>query len=180
MEAIFLECGAGRPQLKRNPLCGRPTSHENPLSNPRLSFRYAIGLLAASLPSHLASQAAVDTAGAIRAADSAAHAWLRLIDKGHLTESWNQAALSFQAEVSADEWPQVVNTTRGPFRPFRLRSRVAARYTTVIPTMPPGQYVILHYRTRVSGGHTVIENVTLGLDGERGWRVSGYVVRPEP
>jgi len=142
------------------------------------SFSGALLLLSALLSAPLAGQAPTDTAAAVRAADSAEVAWLKLVDQGQVAESWNQAALAFQAAVTSDQWQQAVKNARGPYEPFGTRAQVAARYTTTIPNAPPGQYVITQYRTGVAGGASVIETVVAVQDGKRGWRVSGYFIRP--
>src|SRR5205823_13657218 len=64
-----------------------------------------------------------------------------------------------------------------PLEPFGARHQIMARYTTDPPNTPPGQYVLLQYKTDVSGGRQVIETVILTFDGTRGWRVAGYYVR---
>ena len=133
------------------------------------------GLVSASLP----AQANVDTAATLRAADTAAHSWLALVDKGEITRSWDEAALVFQLGVTKPSWERAVRNARGPFEPFGARHQIVARYTTDPPNAPPGQYVLLQYETEVSGGRHVVETVIPTLDGQRGWRVSGYYVRPE-
>jgi uncharacterized protein DUF4019 len=54
-----------------------------------------------------------------------------------------------------------------------------ARYTTDLPNAPRGQYVLFQYETNVSGGRQVVETVIPVLEGKRGWRVSGYFIRPD-
>lgn len=132
-------------------------------------------LLAASL----AGQTPVDTAATLRTADTAAHAWLALVDKGEFAKSWDEAALVFQTAVTETKWEQLVRSARAPFEPFGTRHQIMARYTTDPPNTPPGQYVLLQFQTDVSGGRHVVETVTPTFDGKRGWRVSGYYVRLE-
>ncbi len=132
-------------------------------------------LLAASL----AGQTPVDTAATLRTADTAAHTWLALVDKGEIARSWDEGALVLQLGVTKTKWEQLVRSARAPFEPFGARHQIMARYTTDPPNAPPGQYVLLQYQTDVSGGRQVVETVVPTLDGKRGWRVSGYYVRLE-
>ena len=132
-------------------------------------------LLAASL----AGQTPVDTAATLRTADTAAHTWLALVDKGEIAKSWEEGALVLQLGVTKTKWEQLVRSARAPFEPFGARHQIMARYTTDPPNAPPGQYVLLQYQTDVSGGRQVVETVVPTLDGKRGWRVSGYYVRLE-
>jgi len=126
-----------------------------------------------------ASQTKVDTAAAIRAADTAAYAWLALVDKGHVPESWDEAALTFQLTMTKPKWVQAVKQARASLEPFGARRQIMARYTTELPNAPPGQYVLFQYQTAVSGDRQVVETAVLMVDGKRGWRVTGYFVRPE-
>ncbi len=131
------------------------------------------------LPSSLRAQATTDTLASIQAASEAAERWLALIDNGRIPESWDSAATGFQGVVTRTDWTQGVLNARLAFEPFGERQRIAAKYTTEIPNAPPGEYVLLQYRTRVSLERTVVETVVPVRDGGRGWRVSGYFVRPE-
>lgn len=142
----------------------------------RLVVLLALQLL---LPATLRAQEKVDTAAAVQAAATAAEAWMKLLDAGKMSESWNEASGSFQGAVTSAQWAQSVLNARLAFEPFGERTRIAAHYTTELPNAPAGQYVILRYRTKVLQDRTVIETVVPVLDGGRGWRVSGYFVRPE-
>jgi len=134
---------------------------------------------AALLAASLAGQTPVDTAATLRTADTAAHTWLALVDKGEIARSWDEGALVLQLGVTKTKWEQLVRSARAPFEPFGARHQIMARYTTDPPNAPPGQYVLLQYQTDVSGGRHVVETVTPTFDGKRGWRVSGYYVRLE-
>ena len=146
---------------------------------PSLRISLVAASLAACVAAGLAAQAPVDTAAVLRTADTVAHAWLALVDKGEITKSWDEAALVFQLAVTKTKWERAVRSARGPFEPFGARHQIMARYTTDAPNAPPGQYVLLQYQTDVSGGRQVVETVVPTLDGKRGWRVSGYFVRLE-
>jgi hypothetical protein len=134
---------------------------------------------AALLAVALAGQTPVDTAATLRTADTAAHTWLALVDKGEIARSWEEGALVLQLGVTETKWEQLVRSARAPFEPFGARRQIMARYTTDPPNAPPGQYVLLQYQTDVSGGRHVVETVVPTLDGKRGWRVSGYFIRLE-
>jgi len=143
----------------------------------RLPLVASILVTLASPP--LISQASADTAAAVRVADTAVHAWLALVDKGQISESWDEAALTFQVAVTKAKWVQAVKQARGSFEPFGARRQIMARYTTDLPNAPRGQYVVFQYETSVSGDRQVVETVIPVLEGKRGWRVSGYFIRPD-
>ena len=129
---------------------------------PSLRISLGASLLAAFVAVPLAGQAPVDTAATVRTADTAAHTWLALVDKGEITKSWDEAAIVFQLAVTKTKWERDLRSARTPFEPFGARHQIMARYTT-----------------DVSGGRQVVETVIPTLDGKRGWRVAGYFVRLE-
>lgn len=135
-------------------------------------------ILAVSLAERVSAQTPVDTAAAVREARVAATAWLQIVDQGKYAESWGEAASAFQQAVTKPAWENAVRQARSPHEPFGAREEVMAQYTPELPNAPPGQYVILQYQTSVAGGRHVVETVVPAYDGERGWRVSGYFVRP--
>src|SRR3989449_4165230 len=103
----------------------------------RLPLVASILVTLASPP--LVSQTSADTAAAVRVADTAVHAWLALVDKGQISESWDEAALTFQLAVTKAKWVQAVKQARGSFEPFGARRQIMARYTTDLPNAPRGQ-----------------------------------------
>lgn len=147
------------------------------MTRPSLRSSAMAACLAAFVSGASAAQTPVDTAAALRAADMAAVAWLALVDKGQVAQSWEGAALSFQVAVTKEKWAEAVKSARGSLEPFGARRQIMARFRTDLPNAPPGQYVLLQYRTSGSGGQQVVETVVPTLDGKRGWRVSGYFVR---
>jgi len=143
---------------------------------------FSLGSLAAILsvllPNHSSAQVPVDTAAAIREARIAATEWLETVDEGKYAESWDEAASAFHQAVTQPAWENAVRQARTPYEPFGTRQESMAQYTAELPNAPPGQYVILQYQTSVAGSRQVVETVVPVYDGERGWRVSGYYVRP--
>jgi hypothetical protein len=147
------------------------------MTRPSLHKSSLAASLAAFVSTVSAAQTPVDTAAALRGGDAAAQAWLALVDKGQVAQSWEEAALSFQLAVTKEKWAEAVKSARGSLEPFGARRQIMARFRTDLPNAPPGQYVLLQYQTSVSGGRQVVETVVPTLDGKRGWRVSGYFVR---
>jgi hypothetical protein len=121
-----------------------------------------------------------DSAGpAVSAAEAAAEAWLRLVDARHYDQSWDSAAAVFRSAVTKPAWSGAVREGRAPFEPLGQRSLLGATYSTELPNVPPGEYVVLQYRTKAGNGKTVVETVTPSKDTDGRWRVAGYYVRPE-
>src|SRR5216117_4462268 len=106
---------------------------------PSLRLPLLVSILVTLVLHPLASQTSADTAAAVRAAESAVHAWLALVDRGQIAESWDEAALTFQLAVTKPKWMQAVKKARGSFEPFGARRQIMARYTTDLPNAPRGQ-----------------------------------------
>ena len=137
----------------------------------------AFGLALASITRLEAQQP--DTS-AVHLATEASQVWLKLVDDGKYDESWDTAAPSFQQAVTKPAWSQALAQARGPFEPFGERTLLGARYFETLPNAPPGPYVVIQYRTKVSGNREVIETVVPMRAGQALWRVSGYFVKPAP
>jgi hypothetical protein len=121
-----------------------------------------------------------DSAGvAVAAAQTAASSWLRLVDRGQVGESWDSAASPFRGAVARPAWTAAVGTARKPFEPLGARTLLSASLQTKLPGAPPGEYVVLQYRTKAAGGRTVVETITPMKEPDGRWRVSGYYIRPE-
>ena len=139
-----------------------------------------VAILIACLAPGLARAQAADTTDArVAAAGVVAQAWLRLVDAGRYGESWDSAAAVFRDAVTKPAWESAVREGRAPFEPFGRRELLAGSFQTQLPNAPPGEYVVLQYRTKVARGRTVVETVTPMKDRDGRWRVSGYYVRPE-
>lgn len=125
------------------------------------------------------AQTADSTAAAVRVAETVATSWLGLVDRGRYGESWDSAATVFRRSIAKPAWEDAIGSARRPLEPFGERTLVGSSWQTTLPNAPPGQYVVLQYRTRAGGGKRVIETVTPMKDSDGTWRVSGYYVRPE-
>jgi hypothetical protein len=125
------------------------------------------------------AQSPDSTSMAITAAQLAAVTWLSLVDQGRYGESWDSAATVFRQSVTKPSWEAAVGSARRPFEPLGERQQLGASFHTKLPNAPPGQYVVLQYRTKTGGEKAVVETVTPMKDSDGVWRVSGYYVRPE-
>jgi len=112
------------------------------------------------------------------AAQKAADSWLKLVDGAQYSDSWDSASSLFRKAVTKSDWNQAVAQVRGPLEPFGARTLQSRQYTTTLGHAPPGQYVVMVYRTSVANGGHVIETVTMMKEDSR-WRNAGYRVRPD-
>ena len=125
------------------------------------------------------ARAADSLAVSVAVAESVAKGWLEVMDRGKYGESWDSAASFLRNAVAKKAWVETIPQARKPFQPFGSRALMAASFQTRIPGVPPGEYVVIQYRTSTGQGKTVVETVTPMKDTDGHWRVSGYYIRPE-
>jgi hypothetical protein len=120
----------------------------------------------------------------VRAADEAdtdkatavAQAWLELIDDGHYSDSWKQAASPFQQQISQEGWSDILRINRRPLGAVKARHLANAQYTTTLPGAPDGQYVIIEFATEFEHKESALESVTPMMENGQ-WKISGYYVK---
>lgn len=123
-----------------------------------------------------AAAAASDTA--VASAHKAADVWLDMLDGAQYAGSWDAAGTAFQHAVTKAQWVSQVQKVRGQVGPLGVRKVQSSQFTTALPNMPAGDYVVMQYHTESGTGGFVTETVVMERDGARGWRVVGYFVKP--
>lgn len=130
-------------------------------------------LLAGSLCANTAHAASTaDT----QAADTAARAWLALIDSGDFAASWQQASTLFKASISQQQWLEALHGARTPLGKLQARTLQSAMPAHTLPGAPPGDYVVIQYRSRFDNRAEAIETVTQQREVNGSWRISGYYI----
>jgi hypothetical protein len=112
-----------------------------------------------------------------REAIAASNTWLKLIDNSQYTKSWKTAAELFRNAVSKEQWNQSLNAVRKPLGKVIKRSVKSKQYTTSLPGVPDGEYVVIQYETSFENKEYSIETVTAMLDKDGKWRASGYYIK---
>ena len=113
------------------------------------------------------------------AAQAAAESWIKVVDAGSYGASWDEAATVFKGAVTKEQWTTAASGARTPLGNLVSRTLASRQVTDQPPPgAPAGKYAILRYTTAFANAATVNEMVVLMLDGDRGWRVAGYTVRP--
>jgi hypothetical protein len=112
-----------------------------------------------------------------KAAITASTAWLSLVDGENYAESWNQAAASFKAAVTKEQWQSMVKAVRIPLGKVVARKLKSKQYTKTLPGAPDGEYVVIQYETTFENKKSAVETVTPMLDKDGKWRVSGYYIK---
>jgi len=112
-----------------------------------------------------------------KAAIAVAEKWLKLVDQGKYTKSWQESSRYFKMLVKEDQWIEAAKITRGPLGKMVSRKVMSATYTTKLPTAPDGEYVVIEFETAFKNKKSAIETVTPMVDKDGKWRVSGYYIR---
>jgi len=112
-----------------------------------------------------------------RAAVEVSRAWLKLVDEGKYSESWEEAAKYFKNALTREQWKSSLESVRSPLGAVLSRNLKSAKYTKTLPGAPDGQYVVIQYETSFRNKQHAIETVTPMLDKDGKWRVSGYYIR---
>jgi hypothetical protein len=103
--------------------------------------------------------------------------WLKLIDDGQYTKSWETAAEFFKNAVSKEQWNQSLNAARKSFGKVIKRSVKSKQYMTSLPGAPNGEYVVVQYDSSFEHKESSVETVTAMLDKDGKWRIAGYYIR---
>jgi hypothetical protein len=111
------------------------------------------------------------------AAESAARAWLVLLDAGNYDGSWSAASALFQQRVPESQWQSSASNARGPLGALISRTFQSATFKSTLPGAPDGEYVVVQYASSFENKASAIETVTPMKDPDGTWRVSGYYIR---
>lgn len=112
-----------------------------------------------------------------KAAVSAGQKWLSMVDEGKYVESWKEAAEYFRNAVKQDQWEQSLKAVRKPLGKLVLRKVRSQSYRTSLPGAPDGEYVVIQFEASFENKKSAVETVTLMLDKNGNWRVSGYYIK---
>ena len=123
----------------------------------------------------LTASAASDP-GAETDAESAARAWLALVDAGKYADSWSSAAAAFRQKLTAAQWQAAASAARAPLGALKSRTLRSATHTGTLPGAPDGDYVVLQFNSSFEHKESAVETVTPMKDADGQWHVSGYYI----
>ena len=109
-------------------------------------------------------------------AEAAVLQWIAQVDDRQYVASWNDAARPFRVRVTPQQWEDAVSAGREPFGRLVSRTVSDATYTTSVPGLPDGEFVIFQFATVFEHKAEGVETVTAVLE-EDTWRVTGYFIR---
>lgn len=121
---------------------------------------------------------AANEVDAVAKAVSAAQTWLTFTDNGKFAESWDHAASSFQQGIPKDTWEQLSNKVRTPLGARKSREVSDGPSSPTLTRMPTGAVVVIQFATSFDNLPAAGETVSLNLEPDGLWKVSGYRIKP--
>jgi hypothetical protein len=112
-----------------------------------------------------------------KAAVDSAEKWLKVVDKGKYSDSWQKAATFFKNAVTKKQWEQSMISFREPLGRLVSRKVQSTQFTTSLPGAPDGKYVVITFETVFENKASAIETVTPMFDKDGKWHVSGYFIK---
>lgn len=112
-----------------------------------------------------------------KAATDAATQWLALIDSNQYPESWFQASSDFRGSASKEQWIHALNTVRTPLGRLVSRQLKSATYTTKLPNVHAGEYLVIQYDTSYEKAASMNETLVMMLEKNGGWKANGYFIK---
>jgi Protein of unknown function (DUF4019) len=131
----------------------------------------------APAPGAPAAPARGENADKEKAGQTAAHAWLVLLDRKDWGTAWDASSQVFRQSVSLGSWMDGIPKLRDPFGAFIERQPLDATYKASLPGRPDGDYVTVVFTSRFANKADVEEAVTTVREPDGRWRVTGYTAR---
>jgi hypothetical protein len=110
-------------------------------------------------------------------ARAAAEQWLARADGGDHAGTWEVSAPVLKVSIRKEDWEDRAATFYRQLGKPDRRELVAAKYTTSVPGLGRGDYVVIQYRRPVWSVSTVLETLVMQRAGEE-WRPAMYNILP--
>ena len=105
----------------------------------------------------------------------AAIKWLKIVDAGNYTESWQQAGDFFKSQIDSSEWDIALQKTRTPLGKLVSRTVKTNKQYSSLPGVSMGEYVVIQFQTEFTNKKTAIETLTLSKNSGD-WLPIGYFI----
>jgi len=112
-----------------------------------------------------------------KAGQTAAHAWLLLLDRRDWGTAWDASSNVFRQNVPLGAWMDNVPKLREPFGVFVERQPAESLYKKSLAGRPDGDYVTSHFVSKFDKKVQVIETVTTVREPDGRGRGTGYTAR---
>lgn len=112
-----------------------------------------------------------------KAGQTAAHAWLLLLDRKDWGTAWDASSGVFRQNVPLGMWMDNIPKVREPLGAFVERQPGEAIYKRTLAGRPEGDYVTVQFTSKFAKKAEVQELVTTVRESDGRWRVTGYQTR---
>jgi hypothetical protein len=109
-----------------------------------------------------------------KAGQTAAHAWLLLLDRKDWGTAWDTSGAVFRQNVPLGTWMDNVPKLRDPFGAFIERKPAEVVYKKTLAGRPDADYVTAIFVTKFDKKPDAVETVTTMREADGRWRVMGY------
>ncbi|WP_433963736.1 DUF4019 domain-containing protein [Tunturiibacter gelidiferens] len=103
--------------------------------------------------------------------------WLAMMDAGKYAESWKAAAAVLRGAVTVEKFESSMKSVREPMGKLDSRKLQSATYTTLLPGVPEGDYVMILDMTSFEHKPAAQETLIMSREKDKVWRVSGYYIK---
>ncbi|MGV3494463.1 MAG: DUF4019 domain-containing protein [Ramlibacter sp.] len=131
----------------------------------------------ATAPAPAKAEGVVSNPDFEKAGQTAAHAWLVLLDRKDWGTAWDASGAVFRQNVPLGTWMDNVPKVRDPLGAFVERQPTESVYKKTLPGRPAGDYVTSFFVAKFDKKADVMERVTTVRESDGRWRVIGYEVR---
>ena len=109
----------------------------------------------------------------VEAAYQASLSWLKLLDKEKYGDSWEKSSSLMKTAIQKEAWTHVLEQTHKPFGHLISRDIMDKRAAKNPKGLPPGEYMVMVYKSSFAHKASTLELVTLYL--EKGhWNIVTY------
>jgi hypothetical protein len=110
-------------------------------------------------------------------AQAAARDWLALADANDAAGTHAASAQKFKTAMTAEQWSAAMARAREQFGDVVRRTILRTETPPPGPDVPPGDFVVIQWRTEFAKRPQGIETMTLEREADGKWRVVGYLMR---
>jgi hypothetical protein len=103
--------------------------------------------------------------------------WLKLADADDTKATYEASAKRFKEAMPLDQWTTAMKQAREQFGAVESRAMATAQPPKPGPEVPPGEFIVIVFRTEFAKRKNGNELLTLEKESDGKWRVVGYLMR---
>ena len=106
----------------------------------------------------------------------AAKQWLKIVDAGEYSESWQKSDSFFKSQLPQAKWDAALKGVRAPLGKVKSRSELGAKEYSTLPGVPEGEYLVIQFQTEFQNKKSATETLTLSKSSGH-WLPVGYFIK---